>query len=412
MVLNYIWIAFFVVAFVIGCVQQFVFGNQEIFKELVDTTFKSSKGAFELALGLTGAMAMWLGFMKIGEKAGIVKILTYLFGPFFRRLFPEIPPNHPAITPIFMKLSANLLGLDNAGTPLGIKAMKEMQTLNETPDVASNAQIMFTILNTTGMTLIPITILAYRVQWNAHNPADVFIPILLSTSIAFFSAFIITALIQRINLLDVVLLGYMLGIVGFLSATIYYFSSIPLKQVSVVSGVVSNFLLFSVIVFFIVFAMARKVNVYEAFIEGAKEGFETSVKIIPYLVAFIVGIAVFRAAGALDILLRGVEAITDYFGITGEYIFALPVAFLKPLSGSGASGAMNDVLKVFGPDSLMGQLACVFQGTTDTALYIIALYFGSVNIKKTRYTAPVSLIAYFLGMVAAIFITYIFFYKD
>jgi len=412
MVLNYIWIAFFVVAFVIGCVQQFVFGNQEIFKELVDTTFKSSKGAFELALGLTGAMAMWLGFMKIGEKAGIVKILTYLFGPFFRRLFPEIPPNHPAITPIFMKLSANLLGLDNAGTPLGIKAMKEMQTLNETPDVASNAQIMFTILNTTGMTLIPITILAYRVQWNAHNPADVFIPILLSTSIAFFSAFIITALIQRINLLDVVLLGYMLGIVGFLSATIYYFSSIPLKQVSVVSGVVSNFLLFSVIVFFIVFAMARKVNVYEAFIEGAKEGFETSVKIIPYLVAFIVGIAVFRAAGALDILLRGVEAITDYFGITGEYIFALPVAFLKPLSGSGASGAMNDVLKVFGPDSLMGQLACVFQGTTDTALYIIALYFGSVNIKKTRYTASVSLIAYFLGMVAAIFITYIFFYKD
>jgi spore maturation protein SpmA len=412
MVLNFIWIAFFLIAFVIACIQQFVFGNQDIFKELVDATFKSSKAAFELALGLTGAMAMWLGFMKIGEKAGIVKILTYLFGPFFRRLFPEIPSNHPAITPIFMKLSANLLGLDNAGTPLGIKAMKEMQTLNPTPEVASNAQIMFAVLNTTGMTLIPITILAYRVQNNAHNPADVFLPILLSTSIAFFSAFIITSLIQRINLLDKVLLLYTCFFIGSISLTIYYFSSIPLKQVSIVSGMISNFLLFFIIVFFITFALIRKVNVYEAFIEGAKDGFETSIKIIPYLVAFLVGIAVFRTAGALDVILKGVENMTDYFGITGEYIFALPVAFLKPLSGSGAQGAMNDVMKTFGADSFMGQLACVFQGTTDTTLYILAVYFGAINIKKTRYAATVALIASFIGMIAAIFITYIFFYKD
>ncbi len=412
MVLNYIWIAFFLVAFAIACVQQFIFGNHEIFKELVDATFKSSKTAFELALGLTGAMAMWLGFMKIGEKAGIVKILTYLFGPFFKRLFPEIPAGHPAITPIFMKLSANLLGLDNAGTPLGIKAMKEMQTLNPTPDVASNAQIMFAVLNTTGMTLIPITILAYRMQHNAHNPADVFLPILLSTSITFFTAFIMTSLIQRINLLDKVLLLYSLGLIAFISLTIYYFSSLPMSRVSVVSGMVSNFLLFSIIIFFVIFAIISRVNVYEAFIEGAKDGFETSVKIIPYLIAFFVGIAVFRASGALDLLLMGVEVITDYFGVTGEYIFALPVAFLKPLSGSGASGAMLTVMEKFGADSYPGQLACVFQGTTDTTLYILALYFGSVNIKKTRYAAPVALIASLVGMIAAILMTYLFYYRD
>jgi spore maturation protein SpmA len=403
---------FFLTAFVIGSVRLFFFGDQDIFKELVDASFTSSKTAFELALGLTGAMAMWLGFMKIGEKAGIVKIFTYIFGPFFQRLFPEIPKNHPAIAPIFMKLSANLLGLDNAGTPLGIKAMKEMQTLNQTPDTASNAQIMFAVLNTTGMTLIPITILAYRVQHHAHNPADVFIPILLSTSIAFFSALVMTALVQRINLLDPVLLGYLGALLLGISGTIYYFSSLPIQQVSKVSGMVSNFLLFSVIVSFITLAIVRKVNVYESFIEGAKEGFETAVRIIPFLVAFLVGIAVFRTAGALDFLKNGVESITDYFGVTGEYIHALPVAFLKPLSGSGAGAAMNEIMDKFGPDSLMGQLACVFQGTTDTTLYILAVYFGAVNIKNTRYTASISLIASFIGMLSALFVTYVFFFKD
>jgi spore maturation protein SpmA len=412
MVLNYIWIGFFLIAFLIASVQLFVFGNYTIFKDLVDASFTSSKTAFELAIGLTGAMAMWLGFMKIGEKAGIVKILTFVFGPFFKRLFPEIPQNHPAITPIFMKLSANFLGLDNAGTPLGIKAMKEMQTLNPTPEVASNAQIMFAVLNTTGMTFIPITILAYRVQYQAHNPANVFIPILLSTSIAFFSALIITAIIQKINLLDKVLLTYLLALIGIITATIAYFSTIPLERVSSISGAVSNFSLFSIIIFFMVLATVKKISVYEAFIEGAKEGFETAVRIIPFLVCFLVGIAVFRASGALTFLLNGIESVTDYFGITGEYIYALPVALLKPLSGSGAQAAMIDVIKNFGPDSLMGQLACVFQGTTDTTLYILAVYFGAVNIKKTRYAAGVGLIASFIGMISAIFVTYIFFFRD
>jgi spore maturation protein SpmA len=409
MVLNYIWIAFFLIAFVIASIQLFFFGDTEIFKRLIESTFTSSKTAFELALGLTGAMAMWLGFMKIGEKAGIVKILTFIFGPFFQRLFPEIPRDHPAITPIFMKLSTNILGLDNAGTPLGIKAMKEMQTLNPTPDTASNAQIMFAVLNTTGLTLIPVTIIVYRTQLGAHNPSDVFIPILLSTTLTAMSAMIMTAIMQKINLFDRVFMAYVFGVVCFLGLTIWYFSSIPQRQISVVSSLVSNFILFSIIVFFIVLAMIKRVNVYEAFIEGAKEGFDVAVKIIPYLVGILVGIAVFRASGALDQVNNGLVWIFDLIGVDGEFTKALPVAFLKPLSGSGASGMMLDVMKQYGPDSFMGQLACVFQGTTDTTLYILAIYFGAVNIKKTRYAAAIGLLADLIGLSSAIFITYLFF---
>ncbi|MEO1651912.1 MAG: nucleoside recognition domain-containing protein [Bacteroidota bacterium] len=410
MALNYIWIAFFLIAFAIATFQLIIYGETEIFEKLVESTFSSSKVAFELAIGLTGAMAMWLGIMKIGEKAGIVKLLTFIFGPFFQRLFPGIPKNHPAIAPIFLKLSANLLGLVNAGTPLGIKAMREMQTLNKTPDTASNAQIMFAVLNTTGLTLIPVTILVYRTQLGAENPSDVFIPILLSTTVTALAGMIIVALIQRINLLDPILLLYLLGFVGFIGATIYYFSSIPDERISLVSNVASNFILFSIIVFFIMLALFKKVNVYEAFIEGAKDGFDVAIKIIPYLVGILVGIGVFRTSGALGYITSGMESLFEYFEVNGEFTFALPVAFLKPLSGSGSSGMMLDIMKQYGPDSFMGKLACVFQGTTDTTLYILAIYFGSVNIKKTRYAATAGLLADLIGLVSAILITYVFFY--
>ena len=409
MALNYIWIAFFLIAFFIAIFQLIFYGDTEVFKNLVESTFASSETAFKLAIGLTGAMAMWLGIMKIGEKAGIVKLLTFVFGPFFQRLFPEIPKNHPAITPIFLKLSANLLGLVNAGTPLGIKAMREMQSLNKTPDTASNAQIMFAVLNTTGLTLIPVTILAYRTQLGATNPSDIFIPILLSTTVTALSGMIMVAIVQRINLFDPVLMLYLLVITGFIGSTIYYFSIIPEEQISVVSSVVSNLILILIIVFFIVLALFKGVNVYEAFIEGAKDGFEVAIKIIPYLVGILVGIGVFRTAGALDLVNKTVESIFEYFYLNGEFVFALPVAYLKPLSGSGSSGMMLDIMEAHGPDSFQGTLACVFQGTTDTTLYILAIYFGSVNIKKTRYAATIGLLADFIGLSAAIFITYVFF---
>ncbi|MDX2305536.1 MAG: nucleoside recognition domain-containing protein [Microscillaceae bacterium] len=411
MALNYIWIAFFLIAFCIASFQLIIYKDTTIFEKLVESTFSSSETAFELSIGLTGAMALWLGIMKIGEKAGIVNLLTFLFGPFFQRLFPEIPKNHPAIAPIFLKLSANLLGLVNAGTPLGIKAMREMQTLNKTPDTASNAQIMFAVLNTTGFTLIPVTILAYRTQMGAANPSDVFIPILLSTTVTALSAMIMVAIIQRINLFDPILLLYLLGIVGLIVSTIYYFSIIPDDKIRIVTNVVSNFILFFIIIFFIVMGLFKGVNVYEAFIEGAKDGFDVAIKIIPYLVGILVGIAVFRTAGALDLLNRTVESIFEYFYLNGEFVLALPVAYLKPLSGSGSSGMMLELMdkKYGGPDTFHATLACVFQGTTDTTLYILAIYFGSVNIKKTRYAATVGLLADFIGLSAAVYITYIFY---
>ncbi len=409
MALNYIWISFFLIAFFIAIFQMIFSGDTEIFGRLVDSTFTTSRTAFELAIGLTGAMTMWLGIMKIGEKAGIVRILTFIFGPFFQRLFPEIPKNHPAITPIFMKLSASLLGLENAGTPLGIKAMREMQTLNPNPDVASNAQIMFAVLNSTGLTLIPVTILVYRTQLNAAVPSDVFIPILLSTTVTALSGMILVAFIQKINLLDWVFLSYLGAILGFIGLTIYYFTSLPQEQISIISSLVSNFLLFAIIIFFIILALIQRINVYEAFIEGAKDGFDVAVQIIPFLVGILIGIGVFRTSGALDYIMMGLEFLFESLGVNGEFIYALPVAFMKPLSGSGSSGMMLDLMKTYGADSLIGKLACVFQGSTDTTLYIMAVYFGSVNIRQTRYAASAGLFADLIGLTAAIFITYVFF---
>lgn len=410
MALNYIWIVFFLTAFAIALFQLVVNGNTDIFRKLVEATFDSSKTGFELAIGLTGAMTLWLGIMKIGEKAGVVKILTFLFAPFFKRLFPEIPSDHPAITPIFMKFTANILGLDNAGTPLGIKAMKELQSLNPNPEVASNAQIMFAVLNTTGLTLIPITIMAYRIQKGAADPTDIFIPILLSTSVTALSGMLIVAIIQRIDIFNFIFLAYMAAFLGFLACTITYFYNLPQEQIRIVSSVVSNVLLFSIIIFFILLAIWRNVNVYESFIEGAKEGFDVAVRIIPYLVGILVAIAVFRTSGALDMIVKGLEMIFEYFQVNGEFTFALPVAFLKPLSGSGAVGMMNSIMDTYGADSFMSKMACVFQGTTDTTLYILAIYFGSINVRQTRYAATAGLLASFIGLTAAVFITYIFFY--
>ncbi|TAF66245.1 MAG: hypothetical protein EAZ55_06360 [Cytophagales bacterium] len=409
MVLNYIWIGFFLIAFVIALVKLILFNDLEIFSQLVTSTFDTAKVGFELSIGLTGVMAMWLGIMKIGEKAGIVNILTVLLGPFFKRLFPEIPPNHPAIAPIFMKLSANLLGLDNAGTPLGIKAMKEMQTLNPTPDTASNAQIMFAVLNTTGLTFIPIQVLLYRTQLNSANPADVFIPIILSTSITALSAIILVALYQKIKLLDWVLLSYFGGIAFILSLIIYYFLSLSQEEISIVSSIVSNLLLFGIIIIFIILGLIQKVRIYETFIEGAKEGFEVATQLIPYLVSILVAVGVFRVSGALDLIVNSFQWTFEYLGMNAEFTKALPVAFMKPLSGSGATSLVIETMKEKGADSFAGRLASVFQGTTDTTLYILAVYFGAVNIKKTRYATTCALLASLIGLTSAIFISYIFF---
>ncbi|WP_027000781.1 nucleoside recognition domain-containing protein [Eisenibacter elegans] len=411
MILNYIWIGFFLLAFIIACVRLVVLGDTEVFPILVNSTFESAETAFKLALNLTGAMAMWLGIMKIGEKAGVVSLLAYLFGPFFKRLFPEIPANHPAIAPIFMKLSANLLGLDNAGTPLGIKAMKEMQSLNPTPDTASNAQIMFAVLNTTGLTFIPVQVLLYRSQYGAANPAEVFIPILLSTSITALSGMMIVAVRQRLNLFDRVFLTYLLGIFAVLSTLIYTFSQLPQERISHVSGVLSNFLLFSIIIFFIVLALVRGQGnqVFSAFIEGAKEGFDVMVQLIPYLVSVLIAVGVFRDVKALDVIISYLEYMFRQFSLDPEFTKALPVAFMKPLSGSGATGMALDTMKAYGVDSFAGKLSSVFQGTTDTTLFILAVYFGSVNIKKIRYATSAGLMADLIGITAAIIICYLFF---
>lgn len=410
MVLNYIWVAFFLIAFIIALYKLIFEGDIEIFARLIQSTFDQSSLAFELSLHLTGAMAMWLGIMKIGEKAGIVKMLTFIFGPFFRRLFPEIPTNHPAITPIFMKLSANLLGLDNAGTPLGIKAMQEMQKLNPNKEEASNAQIMFAVLNTTGLTFIPLTVMIYRARLQAANPSDIFIPILISAAVTGIAGMILVALYQRINLFDPVLLGYLAVILGSLGLAIYYLSGLPKEQISDISKVVSNLMLFSIIVFFILLALFRQVNIYESFIEGAKEGFDVAIKIIPYLVGIMIAIGVFKESGALDIITSTLKKIVILLEFNPDFIPAMPTAFMKPLSGSGATGMMLDTMNQYGADSFQGRLVSIFQGTTDTTLYILAIYFGAVNIKKTRYAATCGLLADLIGVITAIYVTYVFYH--
>ncbi len=410
MVLNYIWIAFFLVAFVVGLTKLIFFGDFEVFPKMLQATFDMSKTGFELSLYLTGVMAFWLGIMKIGEEGGIIHFFSKLIGPFFTRLFPEIPKEHPAIGSMIMNFSANMLGLDNAATPLGLKTMKEMQELNPQKDTASNAQIMFLVLNTSGLSIIPLTILIDRSVVGAANPTDVFIPIMLATFFSTLSGLIAVSIYQKINLLDKVILAYLGGISLFMAGIIVYFSLIPREQIADISNVASSFIIFSVIISFIVLALLKKVNIYEAFIDGAKEGFGIAIKIIPYLVAILVAIGVFRASGALDFIVKAISDFLSLFGVNTDFVEALPTAFMKPLSGSAARGMNLEIMKVHGPDSFVGRLSSIFRGATETTFYIIAVYFGSVNIKKTRYAVTAGLIADFAGIIAAIFIGYLFFH--
>ncbi|MEH0158017.1 nucleoside recognition domain-containing protein [Limibacter armeniacum] len=409
MVLNYIWTAFILIAFLVALVKTIFWGDQQVFTAIVDSTFDMSETAFKISIGLTGTITLWMGLMKIGEEAGIVKVMSKVVGPFFKRIFPDLGENHPAMTPILMNFSANMLGLDNAATPLGLKAMKEMQATNPNKDTASNSMIMFLVLNTSGLTLIPITVLMYRAQMGAAQPADVFIPIMLATLASTLAGLMIIAVYQRINLFDKVIMLYLGLIVAFIAGVIYLFSNMDSEQVKTVSSMVSNIILFSVIVFFVGLALYRRINAYDAFIDGAKDGFSTAVQIIPYLVAMLISIGIFRASGALDIVMDGLHTAFNWAGWNGEFIEALPVALMKPLSGSGARGLMIDAMNTYGADSFIGRLVSTMQGATDTTLYIIAVYFGAVNVKHTRYAITCGLFADAVGVIAAILIAYMFF---
>lgn len=409
MVLNYIWIAFFGIAFLTALVKLVAFGNLEIFPAIMDATFSSSKTAFEISLGLTGVLSLWMGIMKIGEKGGLVNALARWLSPLFIKLFPDLPKNHPVIGNIFMNLAANMLGLDNAATPLGLKAMEGLQELNPKKDTASNSMIMFLVLNTSGLTLIPVSILVYRAQMGAAQPTDIFIPILLATFMSTLVGIIATALNQKISLWNKTILTALGGSLLLVGLLIWGFSSMDREQMNAVSTTVANVSLFSIIMAFIVAGMRAKTNVYDAFIEGAKDGFSTAVRIIPYLIAILVAVGVFRASGAMDLLTDGVAAILRWCGADDRIVGALPTALMKPLSGSGARGMMVDAMQTYGADSFVGRLSCIFQGSTDTTFYILAVYFGSVGIRKTRHAVTCGLLADAAGILSAIAVAYFFF---
>lgn len=409
MVLNYIWIAFFIAAFVIALCRLLFMGDVEVFPAIINSTFETSKTAFEISLGLTGVLSLWMGLMKIGEQGGLVNALAKGLSPIFNRLFPDIPKGHPVTGTMFMNISANMLGLDNAATPMGLKAMQELQQLNTKKDTATNPMIMFLVLNTSGLTLIPMSVLLYRTQLGAAQPTDVFIPILLATTVSTIAGLLVTSIYQRINLFNRTMLLFLFGVALFLAAGTWGVASLSRVQVELFSTTLANVLLFIIIVLFIVSGMLRKVNVYEAFIEGAKEGFTTAVRIIPYLVAILVAVGVFRASGGMDVLIGAVAWCVEACGGNSDFVGALPTALMKPLSGSGARGMMIDAMTTYGADSFAGRLACLFQGATDTTFYIIAVYFGSVGIRKTRHAVTCGLIADAAGILAAIVIGYLFF---
>ncbi len=409
MALNYVWVAFFLITFAVALVKLIFFGDTEIFQQIVNSIFDSAKTGAEISLGLIGMMSFALGIMKIGEKGGMINIFAKIVGPFFHKLFPEIPRNHPALGSILMNFSANALGLDNAATPLGLKAMKELQELNPNKETATNAQIMFIVLNASSLTLLPISIMAYRKEAGAPDPSDVFLPILIATFFSTLVALILVSIYQKINLFNRVILGY-LGAMGlFIGGLLYYFSGQQQTEIEIFSKVFGNVILFSLFTSFIGLALFRKVNVYDSFIEGAKEGFEVSVKIIPYLVAMLVGIAVFRASGTMDYMVAGISEAIALCGLDTSFVDALPVAFMKPLSGSGARGLMVDLMNAKGPMDFAARVACVIQGSTETTFYVLAVYFGAVGIKRTRHALPCALLAELAGVIAAIIISYIFF---
>jgi len=410
MILNYIWIGFLLIAFIVACFQAFLFGNTQIFSDIMNATFESAKTGFEISLGLTGVLALWLGIMKIGENGGIIKAFSRLVGPFFLKIFPDIPKDHPAMGSIFMNISANMLGLDNAATPMGLKAMKELQEINPQKDRASNPMIMFLVLNSSGLTIIPITIMVYRAQLGAANPTDVFLPILLATFFSTLVGFLSVAIMQKINLFNKTILLTLLGFIAVVAGLIFFLMRLPKDQLAVYSNVAAAFILFSVIISFVSLAAFRKVNVYESFIEGAKDGFQVAVGIIPYLIAILLAIGVFRASGAMDFIIDGIGKFVAMLGLDTEFVHALPTALMKPLSGSGARGMMIDAMTQHGADSFVGRLVSIVQGSTETTFYVLAVYYGSVGIKKTRYTLGCSLLADLAGITAAILVGYLFFF--
>ena len=409
MVLNWIWIGFFIIAFVIAVIKLVFWGDFDVFPAMMDSTFSSSKTAFEISLGLTGVLSLWLGIMKIGEKGGVVNVLAKVLSPIFTKLFPDIPKGHPVTGSIFMNIAANMLGLDNAATPLGLKAMEQLQDLNPKKDTATNPMIMFLVLNTSGLTLIPISILVYRAQMGAAQPTDIFIPILLATFFSTLAGIIITSLYQKINLFNRTMLFTLGGAALVVASVIWAFGQMDSILMNKVSTSAANIMLMLIIIAFILAGVRKKINVYDAFIEGAKEGFQTAVRIIPYLVAILVGIGVFRASGAMDMLIDGVKYGVEACGGNTDFVGALPTALMKPLSGSGARGMMVDAMTTYGADSFVGRLSCIFQGSTDTTFYILAVYFGSVGIVKTRHAVTCGLLADLAGITAAIAIAYLFF---
>ncbi len=406
MVLNYIWIAFFVIAFVVGIGKVIFTGDLGIFTDMMNATFSAAKTGFEISIGLTGVLSLWLGFMKIGERGGVVNFLARVGSPVFSRLFPEIPKGHPATGSIFMNIAANMLNLDNAATPLGLKAMQEMQELNKNKNTASNPMIMFIILNASGLTIIPITIMVYRAQMGAANPADIFVPLMIATFAATLVGLLYVCIKQKINIFDKVLFGFLGGIIAFIVLVVWWAKSLPQEQVSIYSSLIANCLLFCIIIAFIIAGIRKKINVYDAFIDGAKDGFKTAIMIIPYLIAMLVGIALFRTSGAMTFITDGMAYAVSMCGLPTDWVDAFPTAIMKPLSGSGARGMMLDTMQAYGADSFAGRLASIFQGSTDTTFYLVAVYYGAVNIKNTRYTIAGSLLADLAGVLAAIFVCY------
>ena len=412
MVLNYIWIAFFLIAFVVAAVRLVFMGDTGVFPAIINSTFDSAKTAFDISLGLTGVLSLWLGIMKIGELGGVINMFSRVLSPLFTKLFPDIPKGHPVTGSIFMNLAANMLGLDNAATPLGLKAMEGLQELNTKKDTASNPMIMFLVLNTSGLTIIPISIMVYRAQLGAAQPTDVFVPILLATFFSTLAGIIAVSVYQKINLLNRTILLFLGGASLFIAGIIYFFTTLSREMIDIYSTTTANVFLFLIIIGFILAGVRKKVNVYDAFVDGAKEGFTTAVRIvriIPYLVAILVAIGVFRASGSMDYIINGVATLVGWCGIDSEFVAALPTAIMKPLSGSGARGLMVDAMTTYGADSFVGRMACIFQGSTDTTFYILAVYFGSVGISKTRHAVPCGLLADLAGIISSIFICYLFF---
>ena len=409
MVLNYIWIAFFLIAFVVAVGKLVIGGDTAVFTEIINASFASAKTGFEISLGLTGILSLWLGIMKIGEKGGVIQAFARLAAPVFSKLFPDIPRDHPVTGSIFMNLSANLLGLDNAATPMGLKAMQQLQELNPNKESASNSMVMFLCINASGLTLIPITIMMYRAQLGAANPSDVFLPIMLATFTSTLVAILAVCVRQKINILQRNLILFFGGLGLFIGSLVWLFNSMEQEQVSLYSTLFANTLLFTIICGFIVSGMRKKINVYDAFIEGAKEGFQTAITIIPYLVAILVGIGVFRASGAMDFIIQGVRFGIASIGLNTDFVEALPTMLMKPLSGSGARGMMLDAMNTYGADSFVGRLSSIVQGSCDTTFYVVALYYGSVGIRNTRYTVQCALLADLAGAIAAIAMAYLFF---